>query len=47
MPRKIPKPQLASAQKLSAFEMTKIHFGRSALQSSTTSGQNYKKGDVF
>lgn len=33
MPRNIPKPQLESAQRLSAFEMTKIHFGNHLMQS--------------
>ncbi len=33
MPRHIPKPQLQSAQKLTAFEMTKIHFGCEKLKS--------------
>lgn len=33
MPRNIPKPKLELAQKLSAFDMTKIHFGSSKLQS--------------
>lgn len=34
MPLKIPKPQLTSGQELTAFEMTKIHFGSSKLKSS-------------
>lgn len=36
MPLNISKPQLQSATKLTAFDLTKIHFGRSALQSVAT-----------
>lgn len=31
MPRKIPEPKLTSAQKVSALEQSRIHFGSSAL----------------
>ncbi|MBD5225434.1 MAG: hypothetical protein HDS68_05630 [Bacteroidales bacterium] len=38
MPRNISKPSLNSTRKLTPLEMTKIHFGRPALQSPTSSG---------
>ncbi len=33
MPINIPKPNLESAQRLTPFDMTKIHFGNHGLQS--------------
>ena len=39
MPRHIPKPELQSAQKLTAFDLSKIHFGTPLLQSATGNGR--------
>lgn len=44
MPRNIPKPKLESAHQLSAFEMTKIHFGNPLKQSSSNNQTSSKKG---
>lgn len=46
MPLNIPKPQLASAEKLTAFDMTKIHFGSPSRQSSSDKLQKEDAGKL-